>query len=152
MDRLRADLDDAQNRALRFQADLDNYRKRVARELEMERRYANLPLLRDLLPVLDNVHRAIEAAEKSEEGGGLLVGFQMVARQLEDVLRQHHCTAVEALGQPFDPHLHEAISQQPSEEHPPNTVLHEVQRGYTLHDRVVRPSQVVVSAPPPAPQ
>jgi molecular chaperone GrpE len=72
----------------------------------------------------------------------------MVTRQLESVLERHHCTEVQALGQPFDPHFHEAISQQPSDEHPANTVLHVAQTGFQLHDRVVRPSQVVVSVAP----
>ena len=73
-------------------------------------------------------------------------GFQLVKEQLKTVLAQHHCTEIEALHQPFDPHQHEAILQQPSAEHPPGTVLDVVQVGYQLHDRVVRPSQVIVAA------
>jgi len=145
LDQLRGQLDEAQDRVLRTQAELENYRRRVAREMEQERRYAAMPLLRDLLPVLDNINRAIEAAEKSDGGGGLLEGFRMVASQLEDVLGRHNCVRIEALDQPFDPNVHEAITQQPSEDHPPNTVIHETQSGYQLHDRVVRPSQVIVS-------
>jgi molecular chaperone GrpE len=146
IDELLSELDHAKDRALRCQAELDNYRKRMMREMESERRYANLPLLRDVLPVLDNVRRAIEAAESSPDPAGLLEGFRMVRRQLEDVLRRHHCLEIEALHAPFDPHLHEAIAQQPSEEHPPHTVILVTQPGYRLHDRVVRPSQVIVSA------
>jgi molecular chaperone GrpE len=152
IERLRADLDDAHDRALRFQAELDNYRKRVAREFELERKYAIMPLLRDLLPVLDDIHRAVEAAEQAASSGGLLEGVRMVARQLEEVLSRHHCAPVEALHQPFDPHFHEAISQQRCDEHPPGTVIHVVQTGYRLHDRVVRPSRVIVSAGPPEEQ
>ncbi len=160
---LRAELEAAKDRALRCHAELDNYRKRAARESEERLRYANLGLLRDLLPVLDNVERAIAAAEKHSDAGAmnsagaavelppqpganaLLEGFQMVNRQLEDVLRRHHCRRIEARHMPFDPNLHHAVMQQPSDEYPENTVLTVAQQGYQLHDRVVRPSQVIVS-------
>lgn len=141
------ELDESKDRVLRLAAELENYRKRVARQREEEQRYANMRLIRDLLPVLDNMQRAIEAAEKTHDGGGLLQGFQMVAGQLRDVLKQHHCEEIEALDQPFDPHLHEAVTQQVSDDHPANTVLAVVQVGYHLYDRVVRPSQVIVSKP-----
>jgi len=145
IEQLEAELEQARDRALRFQAELDNYRKRAARELETERRYAALPLMRDLLAVLDNMHRAVEAGRKATGVEGLLEGFEMVARQLEDVLRRHHCVRIEALNAPFDPNYHEAVAQRPSSEHPPNTVLEVTQPGFRLHDRVVRPSRVVVS-------
>jgi len=138
-------LEQTKDHALRCQAELDNYRKRAARELEEHRRYADIGLIRDLLPVLDNIQRAIEAAEKSTDGSGLLDGVKLVAQQLEGVLDCHHCIKIEALGAPFDPHLHHAILQQPSDEHPANTIIMVTQDGYQLHDRVVRPSQVIVS-------
>jgi molecular chaperone GrpE len=144
---LRAELATAKDRELRCHAELDNYRKRAARELEERLRYANLGLLRDLLPVLDNVERAIQAAETNAEAGALVDGFKLVCQQLEDVLDRHHCKRIEALHTPFDPHVHHAMLQQPSEEHPANTVLMVTQNGYQLHDRVVRPSQVIVSKP-----
>lgn len=145
IDRLRAELEEARDRALRTQAELENYRKRAARQIDEERRYANLPLIRDLLPVWDNVGRAIEAAEKTHQTASLLEGFKMVAGQLEDVLERHDCTKIDALGEPFDPNFHEAISQQPCDKNPGNTVLQVIQTGFRLHDRVVRPSQVIVS-------
>ena len=148
LEKLRADLDDASDRALRAQAELDNYRKRARRELEDERRYAALPLLRDLMPVLDNMQRAIEAGEKSPQAAGLLDGIKLVAQNLTNVLAKHECKKIEALGQPFDPAVHEAISQQPSAEHEPGTVMFVAQDGYVLHDRVVRPAQVIVSKSP----
>lgn len=144
---LRAQLDEAKERALRFQAELDNYRKRVQRQMDEERRFASLPLIHDVLPVLDNVNRAIEAAETTADPARLLEGFKMVARQIHGVLQRHHCTEIPALNQPFDPHLHEAITQQPCADVPANTVLCVVLPGYRLHDRVVRPSQVIVSTP-----
>jgi molecular chaperone GrpE len=146
--KLRADLEDASDRVLRAQAELDNYRKRARRELEDERRYAAMPLLRDLLPVVDNIQRAIDAAGKSPQASGLLDGIKLVAQSLLTVLAKNDCKKIEALGQPFDPAFHEAISQQPSAEHEANTVTLVAQDGYTLHDRVVRPAQVIVSKLP----
>jgi len=148
LDQLQQQLEESRERQLRLQADWENYRKRARRELEDERRYANQYLLRDLLPVLDNIRRAMTAAEKAPETGGLLDGFKMVAQQLENVLAQHECRKIDALHKPFDPNFHEAITQQPSADFPPNTVLLVVQDGYQLHDRVVRPAQVIVSTSP----
>ena len=145
-EQVRRDLDEARDRVLRAQAELDNYRKRARRELDEERRYAALPLLGELLPVLDNVGRAIQAAEKNSEAGSLVEGVKLVAQQLEGVLARCHCVRIEALHKPFDPHLHQAIMQQPSAEHPPGTVLHVAQEGYQVYDRVLRPAQVIVSA------
>jgi molecular chaperone GrpE len=145
LDQLRRQAADAQDRYMRSQAELENMRKRLRREMEDERRYAELTLLADLLPVIDNVNRAIEAAEKNADAASLVSGFKMVGQQLKRVLEKHHCEPIEAEGQPFDPAVHEAILQQPSEEHPQNTVIGVGQTGYKLHDRVVRPAQVVVS-------
>ena len=145
--KLQAELAAVKDRELRCHAELDNYRKRAARELEERLRYANLGLLRDLLPVLDNVERAIQAAENNADAAALLDGFKLVRQQLDSVLDGHHCKRIEALHAPFDPHVHHALLQQPSEEHPANTVLMVTQNGYQLHDRVVRPSQVIVSKP-----
>jgi molecular chaperone GrpE len=148
LDQLRGEIQEANNRLLRAQAELDNYRKRARREIEEERRYAELPLLRDLLPVVDNISRAVEAAEKNHDPAGLLEGFRMVGKLLEGVLERHDCRQMDALGQPFDPNLHQAIAQQPSADQPENTVIAVGQHGYRLHDRVVRPAQVVVSTRP----
>lgn len=146
IDRLRQELEEANDRVLRTQAELENYRKRVARQAEVERRYALMPLVRGILPVWDSMGRAIEAAEKTHDTASLLEGFKMVAGQLESVLATHHCTKIDALEMPFDPNLHEAVFQSPSADRPVNTVVEVAQTGFLLHDRVVRPSQVVVSA------
>ena len=148
LDQLRTDLEEAKDRVLRSQAELENYRKRAAREIEENRRYAELPLIRDLLPVLDNIERAIAASEKTQDVTVLLEGNKLVVRQLEEVLERHHCQRIGALNLPFDPHLHHAISQQPTSEYPPNTVVIVAQSGFQLYDRVVRPSQVIVSRLP----
>ena len=107
-----------------------------------------MPLLRDLLPVMDNITRAIESAENAESAEGLLEGFRLVEQQLLTVLSQHHCTEIEGVGEPFDPNHHEAILQQPSDDYPPQTVALVTQKGYRLHDRVVRASQVIISTGP----
>ncbi len=143
--KLQAELAASKDRELRAHAELDNFRKRAARELDDRLRYANLPLLRDLLPVIDNLDRAMEAAEKNADLGALLEGVKMATQQFDDVFKRFHCTRIDALHQPFDPNVHHAVMQQPSEEHPANTVLLVTQNGYQLHDRVVRPSQVIVS-------
>jgi molecular chaperone GrpE len=145
---LRAELDEARRKSLRAQADLDNYQKRARKDLDEERRFAQLPLVRDLLPVLDNLGRATDAAENKPDAAGLLEGVQMVAKQLETVLERFHCTEIDALHEPFDPHRHQAVMQQPSADHPPHTIIQVLQKGYQLHDRVVRPAQVIVSTPP----
>jgi molecular chaperone GrpE len=148
LEQLRADLEAAQDRLLRSHAELDNYRKRAAREIEEHRRYANLPLIRDLLPVLDNLERTIAAAETSRDVAGLLEGVKLVDRNLEEVLARYHCVRIAALDQPFDPNLHQAITQQATDRIPPGTVVLVSQAGFRLHDRVVRPSQVIVSTSP----
>lgn len=145
-DKLQAEAAEARDRALRAQAELDNVRKRLYREMDEVRKYADLPLLADLLPVMDNIGRAIEAAQKAADAAAIVEGFKLVQQQLETVFNRHHCKRIEALGRPFDPHLHMAIMQQPSADHAPNTILLVAQEGYQLHDRVIRPSQVIVAS------
>ncbi len=146
---LAAEANEAKDRALRAQAELDNVRKRLRKEMEDERRYAAMPLVTDLLPVVDNIGRAMAAAEKSSEASSLLTGVKLVAQQLEGVLARHNTVKIDALGKPFDPNVHAAIMQQPTDEYPPGTVVMVAQEGYQLHDRVVRPAQVIVSSAPP---
>ncbi|MEE2991135.1 MAG: nucleotide exchange factor GrpE [Planctomycetota bacterium] len=138
-------LADARQQLLRGQADLENYQKRSQRELAEQRRYAALPLARELLNVTDNLTRAIEAAVEAGESEQLVSGVQMVAEQLAMILSQYDCLMIDAKGQEFDPNLHEAIGQVPSQDHPPGTVIQVTQAGYRMHDRVVRPSQVLVA-------
>jgi molecular chaperone GrpE len=135
--------------AARTRADFENYQKRVQRDLATERRYAQTPLAADLLAALDNLERATAAAEKAGEKGPLVQGVALVQSQLLDILRRHGVTRMEALGQPFDPNLHQAVLQQPSKEHPPMTVVGVLEPGYMIHDRVLRPARVAVSAAPP---
>jgi molecular chaperone GrpE len=143
-----AELAAANDRLLRLQAEMQNLRNRTSREIADERKYAALPVLRDLLPVLDNINRAIEAAEKAGEVENLLEGFRLVRQQLVTTLNNHGAEQIDALGQPFDPNFHQAILHQPSPTAPANTVTMVTQEGYKLHDRVVRPAQVIVSSGP----
>jgi molecular chaperone GrpE len=155
---------EANDRALRSHAELENYRKRSQRELADERRYAIIPFARDLLTVVDNLERAIEASRTNtlarsasegnatstpnDEAASLLDGVKMVADQLESVLKAHQCVRIETVGVPFDPNFHQAIAQEPSDEHPADTITRATQAGYKLHDRVIRPAQVFVSTGP----
>jgi molecular chaperone GrpE len=134
--------------ARRTQAEFENYQKRVRRDVETERRYASVPVLTDLLPVLDNLERALQSAPADDSTRSFVDGIKLLHKQWLDVLDKHGVTKVPTDGQPFDVNFHEAIMQQPSPEHPPMTVLHTVRTGYQLHDRVLRPAQVIVSATP----
>jgi molecular chaperone GrpE len=149
---LLSQLEEQKDRVLRLQAELQNVRSRAARELADERRYGALPLMRDVVPVMDNIDRAIEAAEKNDDARTLIEGFRLVRQQLATVLSQHRCESIDALGQPFDPDVHEAILQQPSQEHEAGHVMMVTQPGYRLHERVVRPAQVIVAGGAPAPE
>lgn len=134
-----------QDRLLRVQAELENYRKRARREYEEAQRYREIDLLRDLLPVLDNIHRAIEASEKSDDVQGLREGFRMTAQQIEKLLGSHGCATIPTDGTAFDPTVHDAIQQMAVPGVTAGTVVATATRGYRLHDRVVRPAQVVVA-------
>ncbi len=133
---------------LRAQAELQNYRRRAQKEADEIRQYQALPVARDLLPALDNLHRALAAAESSGNVQDLVNGVRMVAKQIEAALGRHNVVPIDSTGKPFDPNLHQAIQQVQTHEHPPMTVVQEVERGFTLKDRVVRPATVIVSAPP----
>jgi len=147
-DPLTAELAAANDRLLRLQAEMQNLRNRTSREIADERKYAAVAVLRDLLPVIDNIDRAIEAAVKAGEAENLLEGFRLVRQQLMTTLGRHQCEPIPALGELFDPNFHEAILQQPSADVPADHVMMVTQPGYKLHERVVRPAQVIVSVSP----
>jgi molecular chaperone GrpE len=155
LDALRTQLQTAEQKrdeyldlAQRTRADFENYQKRMKRDLAEERRYAEAPLAADLLGALDNLERATAAAEQAGEKGPLIQGVGLVHTQLLDVLRRHGVTRIEAQGQPFDPNRHQAVMQQPSDAVPPGTVLQVLEPGYMIHERVLRPARVMVSAAP----
>ena len=136
--------DDYKNRMLRAAADLENFRRRSAREKEDLRQYGIDGVIKELLPVLDNLDRAVEHAEKDGEST-LLEGVRMVQRQFVGALQKHGVEGFDSKGELFDPTKHEAIQQHETTEHPHNTIVEEFQRGYFLHDRLIRPALVVVA-------
>jgi molecular chaperone GrpE len=139
-------LKEEHERFLRAAADLDNYRKRAAREREDVERFGNEKLLKDLLPVVDGLDRALAAAPPDDPLGE---GVRLVRASLERALARHGVSAFSALGERFDPALHEALMQVPTSEKPPGTVVLEHARGFKLHDRLVRPAMVGVAVAAP---
>ena len=138
---------------LRQRAELENFRKRSQREKEDLARFANENLLRDLLPVLDNLERALDHARKEgETGKGLLEGVEMTLGQFQKLLEKFGVSAVDAMGEPFNPAWHEAMGQLESTEHAPNTVIQEMQKGYVLNERLLRPALVLIAKAPPVNQ
>ena len=134
---------------LRERADLENARKRHQREREEAIRFANDRLLKEMIPVLDNLERAVEhAGQSGTEDKGLLEGVNMTITQFRKVLEDFGVKPIKAIGGTFDPNLHQAMGQVESAEQAPNTVVTEFQRGYLLHDRLLRPSLVMVAKPP----
>jgi molecular chaperone GrpE len=146
---LEAERDDLLARLQRVSADYVNYQKRAARDVEQAREFANEGLIRDLLPVLDDMERALEAARKNHsEDDPLLRGMQMVHDKAMACLGKSGLTPIQAEGETFDPERHAAMLQEPSGKFPPMTVIRELQKGYVLKGRTIRPSAVVVAAPP----
>lgn len=141
---LRAELEKYKDMALRAVADLDNYRKRVAREKEDAIRYANAGFLERLIPVLDNFELGLQAA-KAGGGSAVLEGMSMVHKQLQDFLASCGVEPIDAKGQKFDPNLHEAIAQEETPDVEEGIVLRQIRRGFRLRDRLLRPANVVVA-------
>ncbi len=134
------------DRYLRLYAEFDNYRKRAARDMEDFRKFANENLIREILPVVDNLERAILSSNGNEEAARCIVeGVEMTRKEIVRILERFHVRPVESLGTPFNPDFHEAVGQEESSEHEPNTVVREFQKGYLLHDRLIRPAMVMVS-------
>jgi len=145
IERLREELADMRDRSVRTLAELDNFRKRAERERQEIRRYALVEPMRDFLDVVDNLERAMAASGSFED---LKTGVEMILHQMRELLRQHGVQTVEAEGQPFDPNVHEAVArvEEPGVDIP--RVIRELQRGYTIHDRLLRPARVKVAVPP----
>jgi molecular chaperone GrpE len=144
---LQADIDRFRDLAARSQADFENYKKRCAREKEDAVKYANTALLDKLLPIIDNFELGLSAARGESEKSPIYSGMKMVRKQLEDFLATQGVQPIEAVGQTFDPNLHEAIAHEASDA-PEGTVTRQTRRGYRLKDRLLRPSSVAVSAGP----
>ena len=149
LEALGAERDDLLARLQRTAADYLNYQKRSARQADEARQQAHAELIKQLLPVLDDMERALGAArENHAEDDQFLAGMQLVHDKALETLGRFGVAAIEAVGKPFDPDTHAAVMQQDDDEHPPQTVLQEVQKGYAIHGRTLRPASVVVSKEP----
>ncbi|MCF8110213.1 MAG: nucleotide exchange factor GrpE [Desulfobacteraceae bacterium] len=143
----KAEAAETYDRLLRLSAEFENYKKRVQRQMEDHKKYANEDLIKDLLSVVDNLERALNATgeRKKDTDASMAEGIEMTLNEILKILKKYNVTPVEALGKPFDPTYHEALMQEETDEYPENTVIGEMQKGYLLHDRLIRPAMVVVS-------
>ena len=138
----------AEDRALRVAADADNFKKRMERDKQESIRFGNERFIAELLPVIDSLERALEHAPGDCHQDGLIQGVKMTLKGFEDTLAKFGCTAIEADGKIFDPKFHEAVYREATGEHPVNTIVRELQKGYVLNDRLLRPARVVVASSP----
>jgi len=144
VEKLREEIADLRDRSMRTLADFDNFRKRSERERQDLRKYALIEPIREFLTVMDNLDLALSAGGSAED---LKRGVEMIHRQMQDLLRRFGVQEVKAEGEAFDPTLHEAVSREESPEVKTPTVATELRRGYTLHDRLLRPAMVKVAVP-----
>jgi len=134
------------DRFLRVSAEFENYKKRAAREMNDFRKFANESFIKAMLPVVDNLDRAIESSSNDDHAqNSVLEGVNMTLKEILKVFEQFNVKPFESLGKAFDPALHQAVMQEETDDHPENTVLNELQKGYMMHDRLLRPAMVVVS-------
>jgi molecular chaperone GrpE len=145
---LKRQLEDKHDRLLRALAEVDNVKRRTQRERDEYVRYANESLIRDLLPVLDNFDRALEAARATKEAAKVVEGITLIQREFLRALERVGVTRHSALGERFDPNRHEATGRMVSVDQPPDTIVAELAPGYLLNGRMVRPAQVIVAASP----
>jgi molecular chaperone GrpE len=142
------ELRQANDRLLRERADAENLKKRAARERADAVRFGTETLIKDMLPIVDNLERAVQHAQGGGDGKPLVEGVELVLKSLLDVLARNGVTRVEAAGKQFDPTHHEAVAHVESAAHPPNAVIEEHQAGYRLHERLLRPALVTVAKAP----
>jgi len=134
------------DRFLRVSAEFENYKKRSAREMSEFKKFANESLLKELLLVVDNMERAINLSkDEGTSNNGLVEGIDITLKELLKILKKFGVKQVESLGKPFDPNFHQAVMQEETDEHPHNTVINEIQKGYIINERLLRPAMVAVS-------
>lgn len=143
--RLKAEIEEHQQRLLRVQADYDNFRRRTQKEKEELGKYASAKLIGELLPVFDNFGRALATEQPADDASSFVKGVDMIFRQFEGVLKAEGLTVMETVGQPFNPEFHQAVMQVESDEYEEGFVVEELQKGYLLKDKVLRPAMVKVS-------
>ena len=146
--RFQAAAEENYDRYLRSEADLENAKKRFAKEKTDLTKFANESLIKALIPVLDNLEKAIDHARESNSTGSLIEGVELTLKGFKDALEKEGLVEINAVGEPFDPNFHEAAREQESGAVPPGTVIEAYQKGYLLNDRLVRPAMVVVSRRP----
>jgi molecular chaperone GrpE len=144
-EQLRQQLEEQQNKYLRLLADYDNFKRRSVKEREAAEKFRSQVLLVDLLPVLDNFERALAIEAKGEEAASLMKGVQMVHSSLLEAVKREGLEEIKALGEVFDPHVHQAVMQEKDESAEPGAVLQELQKGYSLKGRILRPAMVKVN-------
>ena len=144
------ELKETYDRLLRTTAEFENYKKRMAREMDEFRKYANQSLLREMLSIVDHIELALQAAGAAGSEKTIADGLGLTLKELTRILEKFNVTAVESTGRPFNPEVHEAILREPSESLPENSVVREMQKGYMINGRLLRPALVVVAAPPAA--
>jgi len=139
------DSKNSHDRLLRATAEFDNYKKRSERELGEFRKFANERLIKDLLPVMDNLERAVESSTKEDASSGIIEGVEMTLKEIYKVLENFNLKCLESEGKVFDPNFHQAVLQEETDDYAENTVIKVMQKGYILHDRLIRPAMVVVA-------
>lgn len=142
------ELGERQDTMLRLQAEMDNLRKRLLRDQERSRKFALERVMNDLLPVRDSLEKGLEAGAGTATVEALLEGKALILRMLDKALLDHGLEVIDPVGQPFDPEWHEAMTMQPSDAYAENTVMEVLQKGFRLHERLLRPARVVVSRGP----
>ena len=140
------ELTEQKDKFIRLQAETDNFRKRLSREKEEFSQYANERLFKELLPIFDNFERALE--DPSNDIKSLKEGLEMILKQFSSFLEKEKVAPIEAIGEKFDPMIHEVLTSEESSEHEENTIISQFVKGYTINNRVIRPSQVVISKKP----
>jgi len=139
---------EAHDRFLRVSAEFENYKKRSAREMDEFRKFANESLIREMLTVVDNLERALNSSNNDNQANSHIAeGVDMTLKEILKVFEKFNVKPIEALGKPFDPNFHQAAMREETNERPENTVLNELEKGYMIHDRLLRPAMVVVSMP-----
>ncbi|MEN6356473.1 MAG: nucleotide exchange factor GrpE [Armatimonadota bacterium] len=145
IDKLQSDIREAQDKYVRTLADFDNYRKRQREETARSCDYARIEVISTLLPIIDNFERSVQAAEENNSYEALVEGVSLTLRQLHDMLTKQGVEPIDSVGQEFNPELHEALMRVETDDYPENTIVDELEKGYTLNGRVLRPARVRVA-------
>jgi molecular chaperone GrpE len=148
LDAAERDCAEAKDRYLRLYAEFENYKKRAQRDQTDYTKFAAEKIIKELLPVVDNLERAVAHARNAKADASIVDGLALIVRQFVDALQKSGCEPIETVGKPFDPAIHQALAQVESAQYDADTVVEEAQRGYLLHGRILRPSLVTVSKPP----